>query len=79
MIKFKAHNQKNDTEFYGFGLSEMNIEKLRKGEPIYIIGDRIESIYDYLFFYGPTELDMHNILKKFIGPDTIIKGDKLDY
>lgn len=77
MIKFKALNIKANTEFYGFGLTENNMIELKKGNPIYIRGDQIASIYDYLIFYGKTEKEMIDGLKDVIDPETelINEGD----
>lgn len=75
MIKFKAVNSQTKTEFYGFGLSERNIMSLKNGEPIYLAGDKIGSVYDYLIFYGETEEKMFNTLKKFIGPETYLNKE----
>ena len=71
MIKFKALNNETNTEFFGFGLSEKNIIALKKGYPIYVIGNKIESIYDYLILYGKSEETILNGLKDFIGPGTM--------
>lgn len=70
MIKFKAYNHNKKTEFYGFGLSEINIQKLKEKKPIYIDGDKIDSLYDYLIFYGKTEDEMLDMFKDHIGGKT---------
>lgn len=78
MIKFKAYNLNKKTEFYGFGLSEINIQKLKEKKPIYIDGDKIDSLYDYLIFYCDTEEEMLDMFKDHIGEKTemrVVKDD----
>lgn len=79
MIKFKGVNPSTNKAFFGFGLSEENILCLKKGMPIKINGLDIESVYDYLIFYGETEEDMYNDLSSFIGKNTeVIKKEERD-
>lgn len=70
MIKFKGVNPQTKKALFGFGLSEENIELLKKDMPIKINGIDIESVYDYIIFYGKTEKDMHDRLKAFISDKT---------
>ena len=70
MIKFKAEKP-NGQSLYGFGLSEMNILKLKEGKPIsFDLGG-----ISFLIFYGTTEQQMQKDLQEFIGPDTEVKDE----
>jgi hypothetical protein len=59
-----------------FGLSEMNLQKLREGKPIGIdmseLGPTNETA-KVLIFYGKTEADMERDFKEYIGPETKVK------
>lgn len=74
MIKFKGYDSKKKRTFLGFGLSEENIGRLKEKQPIYINGNDLNVVIDFLIFYGKTEEEMHNDLKKFISSQTKIHG-----
>ena len=80
MIKFKGINKNTKKHFIGFGLSEENIKRLKENLPIVINGEDINSIYDYVIFYGKTEGDMYQELSNYINiaatMSDINKGDK---
>lgn len=65
MIKFRAGNK------IGFGLSEVNIQKLKEGKPISInLGEMGFPGVSVMIFYGETEEQMQRDMEPFIGPDT---------
>jgi hypothetical protein len=73
MLKFSY--TKAGAPCYGFGLSERNLYRLRKGEPIRIDLAQMGSTGEVLIFYGRTELDMAQDLAEFIGPETKVNID----
>lgn len=73
MLKFSY--TKAGAPCYGFGLSERNIYRLRKGEPIVIDLGLMGGTGEVLIFYGKTEQDMGRLLAEFIGPDTKVNID----
>lgn len=65
MIKFRGGN------LIGFGLSEGNIKKLKKGQTIAIDMDEMGFPgIKALILYGNTEEDIQRELSEFIGPET---------
>lgn len=74
MIKFKAFNERKERFFIGIGLSDENVERLKKQQPMYINGSEIGCEQDILIMYGKTEQSMYNELKHLIGPDTELRG-----
>lgn len=67
------------------GLSEGNIERLKKGEPIFFDIATMKltpgtEIGGVTIFYGKTEGHMTAVLSEFIGPDTEViavpRGDE---
>lgn len=75
MIKFFSTTDREGA-LMGFGLSEANIEQLKKGHPIAInAGEISDGKYQELrviIFYGETEEKMREDLSQFLGKDTII-------
>jgi hypothetical protein len=71
LIKFRGKN------LIGFGLSELNIDLLKKGKPISIDLKELGMSGKCLIFYGKTESDMEKDLKKFMTDKTKIhKSEK---
>lgn len=63
MIKFIM--ERDQRKLIGLGLSAGNIRKLQKGKPIQIMGEEMEiPNMDILIFYGNTEEEMAELLKK---------------
>lgn len=61
-----------------FGLSEMNLRKLREGKPIRIDMRELgfpEGPAAVLILYGKTEQDMERDLREFIGPNTEYRNE----
>jgi hypothetical protein len=56
-----------------FGLSEMNLQKLREGKPIKINMGDLDLEGEVVIFYGKTEADMERELSSLIGPETKVK------
>lgn len=73
MLKFAY--TKAGAPCYGFGLSERNLYRLRKGEPIRIDLTLMGGTGEVLIFYGRTEQDMGRDLAEFIGPETKVNID----
>ena len=73
MIKFKF--TRNGKPSYGFGLSGMNIKKLKEGKPMLIDLNEMGGEGEVFIFYGSTERAMMKELKDLIGPDTEFKVD----
>jgi hypothetical protein len=53
-----------------FGLSELNLQRLRDGKPIDIDLRPFGHELNVVIFYGKTEEDMRRDLAEFIGPET---------
>ena len=71
MIKAKAGNA------LIFGLSEDNIQRLKKGQPLVISGKEMGLEGDILIFYGATTGDLIETIQPYLGKDTKIH-DRLD-
>jgi hypothetical protein len=76
MIKFQAH--RGTTKVIGFGLSDMNIQRLREGKPIYIKGEDWDVEFDVTIFWGRTEDDIAAELEKhgMVDKNTVIRKSK---
>ena len=72
MVKFTA--DKVNGVLIGFGLSEENIEMLKKGFPIFVHFKEMNlpSNDEVMIFYGQTEAKMKEAMAEFIGPGTKI-------
>lgn len=77
MIKFVAGEGEN--VFFGFGLSETNLEKLREGKPIVI---ELSALGPYqgkvAIFWGPTEDEIFRDLMEqgFISSETRVSTSR---
>lgn len=69
MIKFAATSDEGK-KIVGLGISEANVQELKKGRPILVRGEDVEISEDIFIFYGETEESMKETLKQFIGPET---------
>ncbi len=68
MIKFTGKSKANRT-IIGFGLSDMNLQKLKQGQPIYFFGEEVGVPgTDFTILYGKTEKDLESMLKKKTDP-----------
>lgn len=54
MVKFIA-NSEGGKKLVGLGLTEENVKRLKKGEPILIKGLELDLDFDIGIFYGETE------------------------
>lgn len=78
MIKFTASLSISKTLF-GFGLSEYNIEKLKKGMPIYVDGSTTgHPDVAVMILYGETEEQIAEIMSPMVGDHTIVHDYKDD-
>lgn len=70
MIKFRA--DRDGEPLYGFGLSDKNLELLRKGKPIHVQLGPMGGVGSVFIFSGPTEQDMADDLQAMglITPET---------
>jgi hypothetical protein len=82
MIKFSGTDKKTGEWVAGFGLSEGNIRRLRKGEPIMVNlkemglpGGKI------VIMWGPTEREMYAQIRDLgmIGPETDIRDQTQEH
>ena len=64
MIKFKG-TKEDGTPIYGFGLSNKNLKRLKKGEPILINLTEMGEEGEVVIFWGPTEEDMVKKLRSY--------------
>lgn len=73
MIKFVG--QKDGQKLFGFGLSEGNLERLRKGEPIVVDLAVMGAAGTVMIFYGRTEEEMARMLTTagLVAADTEIR------
>ena len=75
MVKFTSIGQ-NGEKLYGFGISEKNVEELKKDHPIYFDLKEMGGNGRILLFYGKTESEMAGTLNAFVGPNTKIKDPR---
>jgi hypothetical protein len=79
MIKAKA-TLEGDRPLYVFGLSALNLERLRAGRPIVIQLESIGGVGEVYITYGETEADIARELSDLVGPRTIVTGlDKMGH
>jgi len=67
MIKFRAG------ELLGFGISEENVKRLKAGQPIKINLAEMGLSGEMLIFYKPTDEELVESMKPYIGKETVIK------
>jgi len=75
MIKAKA-TLKDDRPLYVFGLSALNLQRLREGKPIVIQLESIGGFGEVYITYGETEAAIARELSDLIGPNTELRGFK---
>ena len=77
MIRFRATTGDGRT-IIGLGLSDRNIELLRKDKVIEIKGETVDlQGLEIMIFWGRTEYEMTEALARHIGPDTVLNRDVL--
>jgi hypothetical protein len=71
MIKFKAASGRRGRELVGFGITEKNVENLKKGNPIFIMAEEMNLPFDVTIFYGKDENTIASDLRKagYIDPE----------
>ncbi len=77
MMKAKLTLQ-DDRPAYLFGLSGLNLQKLREGKPIVIELEPMGGVGEVVIMFGETEADMLRELGDLIGPETKVHGMKDD-
>lgn len=77
MIKAKATLNGN-RPLYLFGLSALNLAKLRQGLPIVVALETLGGVGEVLITFGETEADITRELADLIGPNTKVEGLKRD-
>jgi len=79
MLKMFAEGEKNKkpVRLVIFGLSHMNLEKLKEGKPIKFNGAEagLEADIEFFIFAGKTEQEMQHDFLEFIGPETKVHID----
>lgn len=73
MIKLMGINPKNGRKMLSMGLSNGNIRKLKEGKPIVIFGPEVGIEVDLMIFWGETDEKLVEMVKPFIGPETIVR------
>jgi hypothetical protein len=76
MIKFKAASS-SGREILGFGLTEQNIQQLKKGNPVFVMGPEMGLPFDVTIIYGKDEQTMAADLRKagLIDPEKTVIHD----
>ena len=78
MIKFGSEN-KEGKKLLGLGVSEGNVQLLKKGKPILVKSEALKQLTGWdgeiMLFYGETEEKMREMLKEFIGDSTIVRDE----
>lgn len=69
MIKARA-TKEDGSHLLIFGLSKMNLKKLKEGKPIKVDLSEMGLPGEMLIFYGETELAMTKMMEPFLGPST---------
>jgi hypothetical protein len=75
MIKAKA-TLLGDRPLYLFGLSALNLQRLREGKPIRVELEEMGGVGEVVIMFGETEGDIARDLSDLIGPDTEVHGLK---
>lgn len=73
MIKMSADNPMTGKRMLVLGLSDGNLMRLREGKPIHVLGVEWGQPVDLMIFWGPTEAAMAEMVKPFIGPETVVR------
>lgn len=76
MLKMVAHNPRTGRSVLICGLSHINLDRLKQGQPIKIDGAAIELPIDLVIFAGETEQSMARELAEFVGQNTRVNIDK---
>jgi hypothetical protein len=74
MIKMSGENDKGRKVLI-LGLSEGNLGELRKGHPIHIHAEQWGQDFDLMIFWGKTDQACADLVKPFIGPDTVVRDE----
>lgn len=75
MIKLMGTNPKTGRKLFSMGISNGNIRKLKEGKPIVVFGPEVGLDHDIMIFWGETEEKMVEMLKPFIGPETVVRDE----
>lgn len=80
MIKFKAGARAGHTALVGFGLTAKNVEQLKLGNPIHVMGVELDLPFDVMIFFGETEQAIYAELRKhgLIDPEKTVLHDTSD-
>lgn len=77
MVKFTASSSDGRRKLIGFGITNGNIRKLRKGQPIHVAGEEIGVPgLDFTIFWGRDEAQLEREMRPFIGPDTHVTDSR---
>ena len=79
MIKFKVTGT-SGRQLVGLGITALNVEALKHGQPIHIMGTEMGLPFDITIFYGATERKIFDELKKagLIDPEHTVIHDTMD-
>lgn len=75
MIKAKA-TLLGDRPLYLFGLSALNLQRLREGKPIRVELEEMGGVGEVVILFGETEAAIATELADLIGPSTQVRGVK---
>jgi len=78
MIKFKAGDPPK--QIVGFGLTEKNVEQIKAGHPIHVMGVELSIPFDVMIFYGKDEREIADMFRQegLIDPERTVLHDTTD-
>lgn len=78
MIKFTMR-KRNGRRVFGMGLSDVNVDRLKRGQPILVQLDQLDEAFpaEVVIFHGTTERAIEDKLMAYglIGPETEYRGE----
>ena len=73
MIRATGTNEKTGQTMLVLGLSEGNLNQLRKGNAIHIFGQEMNLPIDIVIFWGETEDKLAEQMKPLINKQTLVR------
>jgi len=75
MIKFLG-TKPDGSPVFGFGISDGNVERLKKGMPIVVDMEQMGLSGEVVIFYGGTDAELAIIASEMTSEDTIYREQK---
>jgi len=77
MIKYTAGREGGGLALVGFALTAKNVEELKRGHPIFVMGAEMGLPFDVAISYGETEQEIYADMKKAgaIDPERTVLHD----